>query len=208
GAPATSHYTNGNSITFPLTLIATGYTALPAAVAEGPFAGAAVGPFGGKLDAQAAWSDGNWSWKFFYEELETENIGAVEVDALWLGRLDGDPLLVGHSEGVSRGSFIMPEGTWLNLYTEPGYQLSGEAGSAIMDGKLPKLGIRGTISPGEEFPSYLIDPPFDHSVPVSAMWPAESGTELGEMMTPNMGQCHLVICMGSKPYEGMPPISR
>ncbi|MFF3062850.1 hypothetical protein, partial [Streptomyces sp. NPDC057909] len=33
GAPATSHYTNGNSITFPLTLIATGYTALPAATA-------------------------------------------------------------------------------------------------------------------------------------------------------------------------------
>lgn len=108
------------------------------------------------------------------------------------GRDDGSTVFAGHGEfRYGSGSFTVPEGTTLNVYSAHGRALSQADGLAIELGGGPSpVTVYG---PGSVMPNYTLKAPTGLTV-ARGSTTVEDATPLSSLLRPGMGTCHWVAC--------------
>ena len=104
-------------------------------------------------------------------------------------------VISGHgSYDPANGSTHLPEGTWAVGYAPHGASITDELGNAIETGtQANRIGYARTFDPGSEIPNYTVHPPDGLNIqgnPITVSQP----TQLGELLRPGMGECHLAFC--------------
>jgi hypothetical protein len=146
----------------------------------------------------------------------TSRIGEAFDQAIWAQRTT----FAGHGS-IADATFVVPKGSSITFYSEPGALINNRLGQAIEEGAyLHPLAQahRRTFGPGELAPNPTLHP-------IEATWLADSpmgarvlvneATALKDLMRPGMGSCHWAACMAdptlpaySYVYTTLGPIKR
>jgi len=125
----------------------------------------------------------------------TSRVGEAYEQAIWSQRVT----FAGHGTIADSATFVVPNGSSITFYAEPGATITNSLGREIEAGsELYPAVYRRTFGPGEVAPNPTLHP-------IEASWLAESPmgtrvvveepTALRDLMKPNVGVCHWAACI-------------
>jgi uncharacterized Zn-binding protein involved in type VI secretion len=105
-----------------------------------------------------------------------------------------ETILFGHG-GWKRsfGTFIVPEGTEITVYSKHGAKLSLGLAENIAKGQFPEGLYKRTYKAGERMPDYELSPARKFRIVGSPLRVTEN-TRLSAILKPGMGKCHWCAC--------------
>ncbi|UIX32034.1 putative adhesin [Streptomyces sp. GQFP] len=108
------------------------------------------------------------------------------------GRTDNSTVIAGHGYYVrGDGDATVPTGTWVKFYVEDGKKLKDSIGFSVETGA--NIPPTETFGPGRSIPDYTVDVPDNLNISSRSISVSEP-TKLSDILEPNMGACHVVIC--------------
>ena len=117
-----------------------------------------------------------------------------EVITQSAGREHKEIVIFGHGEWEKAfGTFIVPEGTEITVYSKHGGRLTLELAELIAKGQLPKGVYKRTYKAGERMPNYELSPAPKLRIaglPIRTTYPKL----LSNLLKPGMGKCHWCAC--------------
>ncbi|VAW71421.1 Rhs-family protein, partial [hydrothermal vent metagenome] len=126
----------------------------------------------------------------------TDPLGLCKDDVA----LEPGVIFAGHG-AVEAGTFEMPVGSSLTIYSELGATITEDLGVAIETGKVPDELFSRTYGPGEETPNFRLYKPDSGVIvqPTSVTVPAP--TLASDLIQPNMGKCQWGACTSNSTYS-------
>ena len=136
----------------------------------------------------------------------TEITGALGVEATGVADMGlvgaahapeieaADTVLSGHGTMRSGPGPIVPEGTTVTVYADPGQRLSNGYGQLIELGQEPPNSFARTYYPGETLPNLVLPPPSGLEI-VGNPTTVNVATPIGDLLAPGMGNVRWAACL-------------
>jgi len=93
------------------------------------------------------------------------------------------------------GNTTIPPGTTLTTYAHDGEPITNLTGKLIGADMVPSFFYQHTFQPGDVVPNYTLYPTDWISWTTSTDTTVDTPTRLGDLLKPNMGDCHWAACL-------------
>lgn len=122
-------------------------------------------------------------------------------DRIWSQR----QVISGHGGLPENETFVVPRGTSITFYAEPGATINNNLGNEIERASVSAFRYRRTYAPGDVAPNPnlgSINNDWVSAQPVGTIIRVETPTPLSELLGPNMGAVHWAACLSNPNLPG------